>query len=139
MMQSNTNGQKRSTQMGKKKSSLDDQNELLPQRGRPTGGNFNPRSSNNQLVRRDNNAVELLPTRGVRRNMPPRGRRFEPGSGNFDRRGPIPELEPLPGRRNERPLRYVVVPSHNFDGAVISDDENEEEEREYLPNHLFMR
>lgn len=111
-----------------------DQNELLPQRrGRLTVGNVNQRSNNQQLVRRYiySNDVELLPTRRVRQNMP----HFEPGSGNFDRRGPIPVLdsESLRRRWNERSFRYVLVPRRGFDGGVVSDDESDEEEREYLP------
>ncbi len=70
---------------------------------------------------------------------------FQPGNGNLNRRGPIQDMEilPFPGRRNElpfrplrlRPRRQVVPPGHEFDGAIISDGEDEEEveEHEYLP------
>lgn len=65
------------------------------------------------------------------------GRRFQPGNGDLNRRGPIPDMEPLPGRRNEPPLQRHVVLRHRF--ATVSDDENEEEEEEheYLPTRII--
>ncbi|KAK1742289.1 hypothetical protein QTG54_006854 [Skeletonema marinoi] len=118
---------------------LDDQHDLLPLRG-PTGGrrrnrNVNQRN-NNQPGRRGIIAMELLQNRRARQNMPSWGRRFQPGNGDLNRRGPIPELEPLPRRRNERPLRRQVFPRHHFHGAVVSDGEDDEEEHEYLPSYM---
>eukprot|EP00984_Skeletonema_dohrnii_P016805 scaffold7526_cov115-Skeletonema_dohrnii-CCMP3373.AAC.4 len=117
---------------------FDDQNDLLPLRG-PTGGrrrnrNVNQRN-NNQPGRRGIIAMEILQNRRARQNMPSWGRRFQPGNGDLNRRGPIPEFEPLPRRRNERPLRRQVFPRHHH-GTVVSDGEDDEEEHEYLPSYM---
>ena len=80
--------------------------------------------------------MELLQNRRARQNMPSWGRRFQPDNGDLNRRGPIPELEPLPRRRNERPLRRQVFPRHHFHSAVVSDGEDDEEEHEYLPSYM---
>ena len=71
--------------------------------------------------------------------MPSLGLPFQPGNGDLDRRGPIQDMEILPGRRYEPPFRrqrQQVLPPAPFDGAIISDGEEEDEEveeHEYLP------
>lgn len=120
---------------------VQNQNELLPLRfrRRPTTGgrNFKQRNSSNQLCRRVDAMGPLLhESWRARQVMPSRywGRRFQPGNGDLNRRGPIPDMEPLPGRRHQPPVRRQVVLRHNF--ATVSDDENEdEEEHEYLPTN----
>mmetsp|Transcript_25035 Transcript_25035/g.39346 ORF Transcript_25035/g.39346 Transcript_25035/m.39346 type:complete len:173 (+) Transcript_25035:194-712(+) len=150
MMQSSTNNeQKRSDKQdvrGRFGLNVQNQNELLPLRirRRPTGGrNFNQSNNSKRLGRRSIDAMGPLPhrSRRARQIMPSgyRGRGFQPGNGDLNRRGPIPDMEPLPGRRNEPPLRRQVFLRHHFDGTVVSDDDNEEEEEEheYLPTKII--
>ena len=73
--------------------------------------------------------------------MPSLRLHFQLGNGDLNRRGPIPDMEILPGRRYEPPFRrqrqQVVPPAPGlFDGAIVSDGEEEDEEveeHEYLP------
>ena len=121
------------------------ENELLPFRlhgSRPAGSNHfnNQRSQNNRSCRRKrNNYIEMLPTRRSPHNVQSWGLRFQPGNGDLNRRGPIPELEPLPRRKHLLPpLRQV--PQQDVDGTVVSDEEEgDEEEHEYLPNNARHR
>ncbi len=149
MMQSSTNTseqKKRSKQ--DVKAQLDKMGHLglknvqsLRLRRRPTGGrNFKQRNSSNQLGRRFDVLGPLLHESWRARLIVPsryRGLSFQPGNGDLNRRGPIPDFEPLPGRRNEPPFRRQVVLRH-LDATVISDDENDdEEEHEYLPTKVI--
>eukprot|EP00986_Skeletonema_menzelii_P013717 scaffold8212_cov127-Skeletonema_menzelii.AAC.3 len=148
-----TNEQKRSNHQQAKRERrgrLDDQVELLPlplrrRHAASAGGrNFNQRKNNNQLGRRGIDIMGPVSNRSRRRrarqNMPlwSLGLSYQPGNGNLNRRGPIPDMEPLPGRRRHEP-RLRIVPS-DFNGALVSDEENEdEEEHEYLPNNFGNR
>lgn len=126
---------------------VQNQIELLPlpfRRRQTVGRHFKQqRNGSKQLGRRGIDALGPLShkSRSAREIMPSRyrGRRFQPGNGDLNRRGPIPDMEPLPGRRNEPLLRRQFVLRHHFVSTVISDDENDEdeEEHEYLPTKII--
>lgn len=129
-----------------------DEYELLPLlrlrcgRGGPTtvGRILKQHKINNQLGKRGISVLGMglgslpLPNRRAP-NLP--SLPFQLGNGDLNRRGPIPDLEILPGRRNEpsfRRQRQHALPPAHFDGAIISDSDGEEEEveveeHEYLP------